>query len=702
VLLVGLGGVRWSDVTATTAPTLWRLAADAGLANTSVRTVASATCPGDGWLTVSAGQRAQQQALPTKAQRAGGAATCGPLPVPTPTGSGATVPGWAGMVAHNKTLSYDAQLGLLGDALAGAGRCATAVGPGAAMALARRDGTVGAYAPQISDEVVAGCPLTVVDAGAVDTFEQPTPQGAAAQDAAAAARQADVRAVDTKVAEAVAALPSGGTLLVVGLADSTRVPHLSVAVARGPDAKGTDYDGRWIDTLSTRRVALVQLTDVAATVLDRLGIDRPAASVGAAWTAGPKRSTGHSAAAIDDLEDADTAAQTVRRMAPAFFTVLVVSQILLYGIAALALRREWGGGARRRKMLSALRTTALAFAAVPVATFLADLVPWRSSGHPLPALLASLGGFVAAITLAAALGPWRRWFIGPVTVVAAVTALALGLDIVSGSRLQLSSLMGYSPLVAGRFFGFGNIPFALFATSALLATSGLAELLVERWSTRAATAAVAVIGLTCVVVDGWPRFGSDFGGVIALVPGFAVLGMLVAGARVSVTRFAVALLAALVAISVIAVLDYQRPPEQRSHLGRFVGQVIHGEALTVIRRKAAANIGTLTNYQLALLVPVAFLFVALVLMRPVQLRAAALQSAYAHAPQLRNGVIAMLVTLVIGFAVNDSGIAIPAVALTVAIPLLLAASVRALELDEGEAGSGSAPPREVPREPARP
>ena len=42
----------------------------------------------------------------------------------------------------------------------------------------------------------------------------------------------------------------------------------------------------------------------------------------------------------------------------------------------------------------------------------------------------------------------------------------------------------------------------------------------------------------------------------------------------------------------------------------------------------------------------------------------------------------MLVTLGIGFAVNDSGIAIPAVALFVAIPLILAASVRALELDE--------------------
>jgi hypothetical protein len=46
---------------------------------------------------------------------------------------------------------------------------------------------------------------------------------------------------------------------------------------------------------------------------------------------------------------------------------------------------------------------------------------------------------------------------------------------------------------------------------------------------------------------------------------------------------------------------------------------------------------------------------------------------------LRHGLIATAVTLCVGFAVNDSGIAIPATALTVVIPLTLAASVAALE-----------------------
>ena len=52
--------------------------------------------------------------------------------------------------------------------------------------------------------------------------------------------------------------------------------------------------------------------------------------------------------------------------------------------------------------------------------------------------------------------------------------------------------------------------------------------------------------------------------------------------------------------------------------------------------------------------------------------------------------------LVVAFAVNDSGIAIPAVALTVSVPLTLAASVRALEREE----RSPADPPPSAREPA--
>ena len=54
----------------------------------------------------------------------------------------------------------------------------------------------------------------------------------------------------------------------------------------------------------------------------------------------------------------------------------------------------------------------------------------------------------------------------------------------------------------------------------------------------------------------------------------------------------------------------------------------------------------------------------------------------------------------IGFAVNDSGTVVPAIGATLAIPLLIAASVRTLELadaDEGRLGTAAlAPPSAQP------
>jgi hypothetical protein len=694
VVLIGAPGLRWDDVDPSATPALWDLAGRSALASMSVRTAITWTCPVDGWLTVSAGQRAS--GAPREDQRAGdGAASpCGPLPEPvTAAGGGATVEQYADLRARNVAGKFAAEVGLLGDAITATGRCATAVGPGAALAVADSRGRVPAYLPAdapLDPSTLGRCPLTVVDPGQA-LVDDTTGRGAER-------RAAQLRALDARVRAVLSAAPPGATVLLAGVSDSLPpagpdgVPHLTAAMALGPAPGGGAYGERWLETRSTRRAALVQLTDLGPTLLGLLGVDQPAAAIGSVITPdGPRPAlTG----AVEELVDADVAAQVQRRYLPHFFTLLVVSQLLLYGAAAVALRRQWGGSHRRLRVMRAMRRTALAFAAVPVATYLANLVPWWRAGHPLPALAVSLLAAVLVVTAVAQLGPWRRHLLGPFAAVAVLTGLVLLADVVTGSTLQLSSLMGYSPLVAGRFYGFGNTAFAVFAVGMLFAAAGLADALVARGQRTAAVVLVAATGVVTVAVDGWPRWGSDFGGVIALVPGFAVLALLVAGARISAARIGLIALGAVGTIAAVAYLDWLRPPTQRSHLGRFVEQVRDGSAVTVVQRKLEANVHTFTNYRLALLVPIAFAFVVLVLMRPVAWRAAALGSAYDRSPTLRSGVVAMLVAMGVGFAVNDSGIAIPAVALTVAIPLILAAGVRALELDESErCGPAPAPPR---------
>lgn len=536
-----------------------------------------------------------------------------------------TVPGAEALpdiVRDNATLRFDAEVAALGRVVRDAGGCVATRGPGAVLA---------------AGEAADGpCPVLVVDAGEVRG-----PQDA------------------VRVDRVVAGLPDGATVLVAGLADvGDAVPRLHVAIAAGQSfAPGTG-----LVSASTRRAPYVQVVDVAPTVLRLLDLPQPDAMTGQPWRSTPER------VSRAGLVDLDLLAGQMRVYTPRFFLILVVAQIVLYGAALLLFRRA---PLRDRVRVVSWRT-ALAFTAAPVATYLANLLPWWRAEPVLPALLGAVALFDLLVVGLALAGPWRRTLLGPVGVVCGVTALVLAADLVTGARLQMGSLAGYSPLVAGRFAGVGNVAFAVFASAAVLATACA----LDGRGRRTCLLVSAGVGLAAVAVDGNPAWGSDFGGVLALIPGFAVLGMLTAGIRVSLLRLTVVGLAAVTAVTTFAVLDWSRPADSRTHLGRFVQQVLDGDAGTVLERKAAANLGLLTSSVLTLLVPLLVVFVAQVVLRPRGPMAAS----FRQAPAWRHGLVAVLVLSLVGFAVNDSGVAVPALALCVAVPAAISVALRASSL----------------------
>ena len=104
----------------------------------------------------------------------------------------------------------------------------------------------------------------------------------------------------------------------------------------------------------------------------------------------------------------------------------------------------------------------------------------------------------------------------------------------------------------------------------------------------------ALLAVT-VVVMGAPFWGNDFGGALSAAPGFALLGWLLLGHRAAV-RTVWVLVGVLVAAGVVVgLLDLLRPPDQRTHVGKFFQKVgtDFGGATLVIRRKAAENLSVL-------------------------------------------------------------------------------------------------------------
>jgi hypothetical protein len=199
------------------------------------------------------------------------------------------------------------------------------------------------------------------------------------------------------------------------------------------------------------------------------------------------------------------------------------------------------------------------------------------------------------------------------------------------------------------------------------------------------------VGVIVVVIDAWPAWGSDFGGPPASIPAFAYLTFAVLGVRLTWRRIVLVALGTVAVVTIVSVLDWLRPPADQSHLGKFVQTVIDGGAGSVIQRKLDQNLDILFSSNLTVLVPVGVLFVVLVLLRPTSFGAPALQRAFDRSPVLRAGLLAGLVMWVIGFSLNDSGTAIPAVSAILAIPLVIATSITALE-DDGDAEPGRPPP----------
>ncbi len=659
LIVLGVGGLRWSDINPTTSGHLFYSVANvSATAAMAVRTALPTSCPIDGWLTLNSGSR-------SVGPRPDG--ECLPVPTPEGTGPAARFPQWADLVAPNADYTYDPAWGTL----AGQGSAWCAVGPGAALALAQDGGGLrgaqyrGAFPPGNLD----GCTRTLIDGGTL-------PEGPGRKEA--------VRTLDRSVGDLLERVGDRGVLVVAGISDSAvGSPHLT-AVMVADFERIDDSDPYLLRSPSTRQVGLIQITDLTPTLL---GAAPPPGLPGAALSLHPHDSVG-------DLPDAfDVSAQTIRDGFVPFFGVLIAGQVL--GLAVLA--RAYRRGAPRERVARRVRGLGLFFGAAPVATYLVSVVPWAEFPSAASALYWSGVGLGSAVLagLAARFGR-RAGDYGPAALIGGLTVAVLSVDVARSSTLALNSPLGLSPLVAGRFYGFGNIAFAVFAMSTLLLAAAVWGGLAERHRRGGAMLGLIAVGTVAVLVDGAPGLGTDFGGVLALAPGLAVLGLMLAGIRLSPVRLAAIAVGTIGAVAVLAVADWSRPDADRTHLGRFVQDVLDGNALDVVGRKADANLDLFTNPLIVIAAVPLVVAAVLAVAAPRVLRLHGLVRAQEADPVFRALLVAALTTALLGFAVNDSGIIVPAVALFTGAPLFIAVWAQRWA-GIADMAAGSPPNQGVPR-----
>ncbi|WP_425955753.1 hypothetical protein [Xylanimonas sp. McL0601] len=681
VVLVGTAGVTWADVSPRATPTLWSLlrdGADAGGVTPAVVDT-NRQCSGAGWLGLSAGRTV------VTGTREGASFACEPWSVSADgqAPGEARVDGWDALTAAQSSSPFRPRLGTLGEALGSAGVCATAVGPGAALALADQDGAVARYVPaeQLTADAFT-CPLTVVDAGAAPSTE---PDRAAA-----------LAEVDATVRRALATAPDGATVLVVDVGDpATTAPALGVGLVQGTSPAAA----RYLSSAATRWEGVVRLLDLPVSLAAALDMPQPADFAGSPALSAGTRPTGaeqtvHELALITERDRA------LRRVAGTTTAIPLWIGLGAFGAAVLVLprlRRRAADEAdtdgprtsaarrRERRVRLALDGLLLVLASIPAGQFLMGAFSWWLPSASPGRLWAALVASTLLVAAVGALAPRRPAWAAP-TVIATITFVLLTIDAVLGTPLHRGSPLGPSPTLGGRFFGFGNPTYSVYVGAGLVAAAGLATLAAGRWGRRWAGAVVGVVGIVAMVIDLWPDFGADVGGGLVVLPTFAVLALAVSGARVTWSRLLAVAVAGLVLVAGIGVLDWMRPVTERTHLGTFVQSVIDGSALDTVWRKAGFALRTVTRGPEAWITLA--LLVAIIVVLVGWLRAGWLDRAAADWPTLTPLLAAMLVGGMAGAFVNDYGVRIVTIMMFTVVPLVGLLVVRG---DQGPLGER--PPR---------
>jgi hypothetical protein len=252
--------------------------------------------------------------------------------------------------------------------------------------------------------------------------------------------------------------------------------------------------------------------------------------------------------------------------------------------------------------------------------------------------------------------------------------------VVLGSRLQLATVFGDSPIVAGRFTGINNVTFAYF----FLSGSMLACIAVDWYpGQRGRRLMLAILG-GVLLVDVAPMWGADVGGALAGLPALALVAMGLGQWKVRWRTVLLAVVGTLVLLAILGWLDLMRDSADRSHLGRLlerIGSDGSSGLTTVVERKLAVNLRSLTESTWR------YIFGPLAVAGGLMLwRGRAWGHAVAVAfPPLRRALPGLAALAILGYGANDSGIAVPAAMLAVAVPgfVYLACRVAPPATEEG-------------------
>lgn len=693
VIVISVPGLRWIDVDADATPHLRALLDESAIANLSTRVTGRSTRPGDGYLTISAGTRAVASSTiaglaydGTEPFGAGTAADEYARQQGQPLAGDIASLSWVLLAAQNADTEFRADIGALGDALEAADVARGVVaqadgvdplsagGPAqrdAALALADHTGVVacGSVAPQLlATDSAAPYGVRLDERAVLQQVERCSTadsvvlvEASDLRRAAAFANVATPERAQEEWGQALAATDHLVAALLTGLdpdrdavvvvAPTTARHGLGVVGIRAPEvAPGLLTSG------NTRRPGYVLLADLAPSIAELAGTQL---DDGAIEGRPVESRAGHGSASdrLEELISGESAALFRDRMVNPAVLLLVIAVGILALAAAAVFAFRWD------RFVRWLEPPALVLLSFPVVTYLAGLLPFHDWGGAAYWLFLAVG----SVLLAGVALVLRGALLGPLIVAhGLLVAVVSASVVVLGSRLQQSTVFGDSPIIAGRFTGINNVTFAFFILSAIVLACAVMQLAPPRWNRWWMVGLLTAV----LVIDVAPMWGADVGGALAGLPALALLALLLGRWKVRWRTVALLALASVALVVVLGLLDLTRDSADRSHLGRLferIGSEGAGGITTVVERKLGANLRSLSQSPWRYVFPPVVMAVGLVLWRARD-RTAAVAAAF---PALVPALPGLGLAALLGYGLNDSGIAVPAAMVSALVPGLV-------------------------------
>ncbi len=502
----------------------------------------------------------------------------------------------------------------------------------------------------ISDARAPG--LIVLDAGDLQRAQQFAPD--VAPGVAEEHRAKAVETLDSVVGMALESLPDDGTLIVAPQIVDDQ-PEI-VAGLGSIIVYGQGWHG-YLSSSSTQREGLVTNLDMAATVLGVLGIERPTQVLGNQMKSdGSEASLNERVARLEELNETAIAIDSAKPVILNGY-ITITTLILLIATVVLLRAHRWRPAAARG-VATGFRTALLFVLAVPPAStlmFVFDIRPENAAqAVGMFALVALVLWFIAVL-----LARFSRLRI-PVAALSLLAAATLLVDQWLGAPLSFSSFLGYSPLLAARYYGLGNEGAALLMGALLVGLAYLFDEFPDSAGTRfGRTWGILLAGAAMVLTSAAPFWGANVGVAAWGVVGFAVAWALMNGVRFSWKLMALSVLVIVIVVAAFSLIDLSATDGAQTHLGRAWSSAASGgfgELWLIVVRKAETNMRVLTRTNWSYLLVAVLAFLGFMRWRPQGDFAATLD----ENPHFSAAMAASLVGGAVAYLTEDSGIVIPA------------------------------------------